>query len=97
LGRDNAIIRASPNYETDCRRLLQGHRGTILPPASHLENVNDAADDPSIVDAPGVGLGLAFTHESIAGGLQVPERGEVRRRGQSSSHSDVPARSSSRR
>ena len=74
MGRDNATIRASPNDETDCRRLSQGHRGTILPSASHLENVNDAADDGSIVNAPG--LGLASTHESIAGGLPVQERGK---------------------
>jgi hypothetical protein len=64
LGRDHATIRVSPNNETDRRRLSQGHCGTILPLASHLENVNDAADDPSIVDAPGVGLGLASTHEA---------------------------------
>ena len=37
MGRDNAAIRASPNNETDCRRLSQGHRGTILPSVSHLE------------------------------------------------------------
>ena len=88
MGRDNATIRAPPNDETDCRRLSQGHRRTILPSASHLENVNDAADDGSIVNAPG--LGLASTHESIAGGLQVQERGKFGGAGSSAATATSP-------
>jgi hypothetical protein len=38
------------------RRAVDGR--TILPSAANFENVNKAADDASIIDAPGAGLVL---------------------------------------